>query len=452
MKSVLLFLALVVVLAAGGGAFYGYFDRGSEQAAFRLGRVERGDLVVTVGATGTLEPEEVVDVGAQVVGRIKEFGADPRGATDPAFKDKRVDYGATVEEGTVLALIDDAVYVAERSQAKAALERAKADLAQLEAHLMQAEAEWERAQRLRDLSVQGDAVNDGSLKAENSRPHIQIHAISDSDYILAKSNYEVAKANIEVGKAAIAQQQSALDLAETNLSYTVIKSPVRGTIIDRRVNIGQTVVASLNAPSLFLIAKDLRRMQVWASVNEADIGDLKVGTPVTFTVDAFPKDEFKGEVVQVRLNAKMTQNVVTYTVVIATDNSDLKLLPYLTADVKFETQRRNGVLSVPNAALRYEPRPELVAGKADAGQYAEPDVHPSAVPGEQATLWVQNGSRLSPLRVTVGVTDGTRTEVSGDGLADGQEVVLGELQAGETPEVNNPFAPSFRRPQKKPSS
>ncbi len=447
MKSVLFFLAFVVALAASGGAFYGLYDRGNEVAHFRLGKVERGDMVVTVGATGTLEPEEVVDVGAQVVGRIKEFGADPRSTTDPAFKDKRVDYGTTVEEGTVLARIDDAVYVAQRNQALAALERSKADLLQFEAHLMQCEAEWDRAQRLKNLSVKSESVTDSSDVSENARPHIQIRAISDSDYILAKSNYEVAKANIEVGKAAIAQQQSTLDLAETNLSYTIIKSPVRGTIIDRRVNIGQTVVASLNAPSLFLIAKDLRRMQVWASVNEADIGDLKVGTPVTFTVDAFPKDEFQGRVVQVRLNAKMTQNVVTYTVVIATDNTDLKLLPYLTADVKFETERRTGVLSVPNAALRYEPQRELVASPADLTQLSEPSMH-SSTPGEEATIWVQNGQRVSPVRVTVGVSDGTRTEVSSDELEDGQEIVLGELQAGESPEVNNPFAPTFRRPNK----
>ena len=173
----------------------------------------------------------------------------------------------------------------------------------------------------------------------------------------------MAKANIEVGKAAIAQQKSTLDLAETNLGYTMIKSPVEGTILDRRVNIGQTVVASLNAPSLFLIAKDLRRMQVWASVNEADIGGLKVGTPVSFSVDAFPNESFSGVVEQVRLNAKMTQNVVVYTVVVATDNADLKLLPYLTATLNFEIARREGVLTVPNAALRYEPPLELIAAE-----------------------------------------------------------------------------------------
>ena len=143
-----------------------------------------------------------------------------------------------------------------------------------------------------DASVKG-VTADRFVERTTSEASVQIRGISDADYVLAKSNFEVAKANIEVGKAAIAQQKSTLDLAETNLGYTIIKSPVEGTILDRRVNIGQTVVASLNAPSLFLIAKDLRRMQVWASVNEADIGGLKVGTPVSFTVDAFPKDAFQ---------------------------------------------------------------------------------------------------------------------------------------------------------------
>ena len=145
-------------------------------------------------------------------------------------------------------------------------------------------------------------------------------------------------------------------MARTNLGYTTIKSPVRGVIIDRRVNIGQTVVASLNAPSLFLIAKDLRRMQVWASVNEADIGHIRLDMPVRFTVDAYAGETFHGKVTQIRMNATMTQNVVTYTVVVTTDNSNGKLLPYLTANVQFEMDQRSDVLLVPNAALRWKPQ------------------------------------------------------------------------------------------------
>ena len=168
----------------------------------------------------------------------------------------------------------------------------------------------------------------------------------------------MAVANVAVATAAIKANQAALNVAQTNLNYTVIKSPVRGTIIDRRVNIGQTVVASLNAPSLFLIAKDLRRMQVWALVNEANIGRIYTNMPVQFTVDAHPKDMFHGKVIQIRMNAQMTSNVVNYFVIIEADNPDGKLFPYMTASVSFEEPKRTDVLVVPNAALRWKPKSE----------------------------------------------------------------------------------------------
>ena len=182
--------------------------------------------------------------------------------------------------------------------------------------------------------------------------------------------YEIAQANVAVGEAAIvqsrnavAQAQATLQRGQRNLSYCTIKSPVKGVIIDRRVNIGQTVVSSLNAPSLFLIAKDLKRMQVWVSVNEADVGSIHPGQPVSFTVDAYPGKIFRGEVGKIRLNATMTQNVVTYTVEVITDNSSGKLLPYLTANAQFELSQHNNVLLVPNAALRWCPQPEQVTPK-----------------------------------------------------------------------------------------
>jgi HlyD family secretion protein len=432
--SIALFLALI----AAGVKFYGDYGASSQEIAFRTAVVERGDIIQTVEATGTLEPEEVVDVGAQVVGRIERFGLDPRGETDPKFKDKPVDYRSEVKEGTILAEIDDSVYLAQRNQALAAYERAKADLVQLEARLAQTDAEWQRAQRLRTLSVKG-------ISATGQGEDVKIRGISDADFVLAKSNYEVAKANIEVGKAAIAQQKSTLDLAETNLGYTVIKSPVEGTILDRRVNIGQTVVASLNAPSLFLIAKDLRRMQVWASVNEADIGGLKVGTPVSFSVDAFPNESFTGVVEQVRLNAKMTQNVVVYTVVVATDNADLKLLPYLTATLNFEIARREGVLTVPNAALRYEPPPELIAADSSPSAVVNGAESGQKPDDSRGIVWVQRDNGLTPIEVKLGVSDRARTEVIADELKEGDEVVLGIQQAGAAEQVNNPFAPKMPR-------
>ncbi len=441
---ILITIAALVGLTAGGALLYGKYAGGEPSTRFRTAEVTRGDLLITVGATGTLQPEEVVDIGAQVVGRISELAMDPRAETDPRFKGKFIDYCSTVEEGMVLAQIDRSVYQAQYNQAKASLERAKADLLQMEAKADQTEAEWHRAKKLSDLKLTNHSPT-GSASTRGAA--VAIKGISEADFLLARANHEIAKASVEVGKASILQQESALQLAETNLGYTVIKSPVRGTIIERRVNVGQTVVSSMNTPSLFLIAEDLRRMQVWAAVNEADIGRLKVGMPVHFSVDAFPEDIFHGTVYQIRLNAQMTQNVVIYTVVISVDNTDLKLLPYLTANVEFEIEERKNVLTVPTAALRFQPKPEQIvesAAQENEPPSAERSRGKEARPAEKdgGTLWVQQGDLLAPVAVRVGATDGVSTEVSADGLQAGLEVVLGE-QRKETssPEVNNPFAP-----------
>ncbi len=193
-------------------------------------------------------------------------------------------------------------------------------------------------------------------------------ALAESSYDAYRAAYETAAANMAVGEATVVQaqatmlqSQAALQRVQRNLSYCTIMSPVKGVVIDRRVNIGQTVVASLNAPSLFLIAKDLKRMEIWVQVNEADIGNIHEGQAVAFTVDAYPGETFVGKVGKVRLNATMTQNVVNYTVEVTTDNSSGKLLPYLTANVRFEVTRREGVLAVPNAALRFIPQVAQIA-------------------------------------------------------------------------------------------
>jgi HlyD family secretion protein len=190
-------------------------------------------------------------------------------------------------------------------------------------------------------------------------------------------------------------------------------------------------------------------MQVWASVNEADIGGLKVGTPVSFTVDAFPDESFHGVVEQVRLNAKMTQNVVLYTVVVSTDNADLKLLPYLTATLQFEIARRDGVLTVPNTALRYNPPAELIAAVATPPS-ADGTDRQQPPDDSQGTVWIRKGNRLAPVDVKLGVSDRVNTEIISDALKEGDEVVLGVQPAGATEQVNNPFAP--RMPRSRPRS
>jgi HlyD family secretion protein len=398
-------------VGAGGGVGWYLRSRNGQTTSFRTAQVTRGDLVVTISATGTLEPEEVVDVGAQVAGQILAFGTDAAGTA--------VDYGSVVEQGKMLARIDDALYQAEVAQAEsqvrlaqAGVQRAEADLAQLKAKLSQAERDWGRAEKLGPSE-----------------------ALAQASYDAYKSAHEVATANVDIGQAAVVEAQASLAQAETslwrakrNLGYCTITSPVSGVIIDRRVNIGQTVVASLNAPSLFLIAKDLKRMQIWAAVNEADIGKLRPGQPVTFTVDAFPGEAFGGEVGKVRLNASMTQNVVTYTVEITADNSDGRLLPYLTANVRFEVNRSSNVLLAPNAALRWQPTadqaaPEYRAGTENTAVTTQPQ-------GEKlGVVWAVQGQQVRPIHVRLGLTDGIMTAVEGEDLTEGIEVVTG-VQSG----------------------
>jgi HlyD family secretion protein len=439
---------MVIAVVAGVAvlAIMGYLLRGSgKSAGFRTVPVKQGDLMATISATGTVEPEEVVDIGAQVAGKIVTFGKDKNG--------KVVDYGSVVEAGMVLAQIDDALYAADAAsakaqlaQAKAAVQKAQADLGQMQAKLVQTENDWARARKLGPSD-----------------------ALSQTDFDASRSAFEVAKANLAVGKAAIVQAQGTVAQAEAalkrslqNLSYCTIVSPVKGVIIDRRVNIGQTVVASLNAPSLFLLAKDLKRLQVWVSVNEADIGRIKPGQAVTFTVDAYPGEVFSGEVGKVRLNATMTQNVVTYTVEIITDNSSGKLLPYLTANVTFIVGERKNVLLVPNAALRWTPQLSQVvaefrgSAKKDPGPEAPPKVKPAAKAGQEeqarGVVYVPQGTQVRPVYVALGLNDGSLMEVESSELKEGTLVVVGEMEsqpAGKPAPGGSPFVP---QPLKKGSS
>ncbi len=248
---------------------------------------------------------------------------------------------------------------------------------------------------------------------------------------------------------AVRQAKASLEVAETNLGYTEIRSPIDGVVVARRVNVGQTVVASLNAPSLFLLAKDLRQMQVWASVNEADIGRISVDTPVQFTVDAVPNRVFHGKVVQIRLNAQTTQNVITYTVVVATDNLDGKLLPYLTANLQFETDHRAGVLLVPNAALRWKPPASAVADEPTAQPRPRGDRSAKSPNSGKARgrLWLAEENSVRPIRVSVGITDGVMAEISGPEVKEGMKVVIGEAVDSDSDAVDakSPFIPQLRR-------
>ena len=276
---------------------------------------------------------------------------------------------------------------------------------------------------------------------------------------MAKANVGVGQAAIAQTKEAVAQAQAALRKASQNLDYCTIKSPVKGVIIDRRVNIGQTVVASLNAPSLFLLAKDLKRLQVWASVNEADIGTIRPGMPVTFTVDAHPGVTFKGEVGKVRLNATMTQNVVTYTVEVNTNNDDGKLIPYLTANLNFIVAEHKDVLLAPNAALRWHPRSDQIdpafrhksktKGKHQAKHSGMAKAEEGKDKSGQGKLWISHGVYVRPVKVRLGPSDGSQTEVQGPGLKEGIRVVVAQVEKGAADSSSaSPFTPQIFKNRK----
>ncbi len=362
-------------------------DKGGKQekplaapTPFRTATVTRGDIAATVYAAGTIEPEELVDVGAAVAGQVISLGLGSDG--------KPIDYMSPVNQGTILASIDPTVYKARVDQEEAALRHAQAEVALAEA------------------------------RGKSQTP-------------------EVARASLQAARATLLQCESALALAKRNLDCTTIRSPVKGVIIDRRVNVGQNVgVSAPNASCLFLIAKDLKKMQVWAMVNEADIARIRKGMEARFTVDAFPKETFKGTVTQIRMNAAVIQNVVVYTVVVGFDNSDLKLVPYLTANVQFQVEKRSNVLRVPNAALRWKPVPDLVGANA-----ATPEAQGamrSLPPG--TALWIKtaDGRHVQRIPINVGLSDGLLSEVSGPDVKEGMEIVIGQRADG-----NNPFVPRF---------
>jgi HlyD family secretion protein len=431
-------LLIVVLVTAGACGYWYVYGHGEQGSSFLTVAAEKGEISTTINATGTIEPEEVIDIGAQVAGMIKEFGRDPKKPEAP------VDYGSHVEKGTVLARIDESLYRAAVKQATANTHQAEANVHQAEANLQairskleQTKRDWDRVQKLESTK-----------------------ALSSLDIDMAKNAFETATAAVPAGEAAVEAAKNSvevnravLETAQVNLNYCTIAAPVGGVIVDRRVNIGQTVVASLSAPSLFLLAKDLTRLQIWASVNEADIGQIRPGLPVTFRVAAYPGERFKGKVIQIRLNAMMAQNVVTYTVVIGTDNPDGRLLPYMTATLDFEIQRRALVLRVPNAALRWQPTPQQVAPECRADYVSVPAqaAGPGGSSGDGAKketparsrVWVAEGAFVRPVKVGIGLSDGVVTEIVDGELREGMRVVVGESSPDSATESKNPFAPKL---------
>ena len=393
---------------------------GAADVVFTSAEAKSGSVVQTVAATGTIEPEELVDIGAQVSGKILYFGKGLDG--------KELDYCSTVTNGMLLAKIDDMTYIADVNVARAMLKRAeasvavsKASLKDAQVRLGQAKREWERAQNI------GVGLALSQTSYDNYR----------TTFETAEVSVTMAEAQLQQAEASVVEAQAGVEKAERNLSYCDIVSSVDGVIIDRRVNVGQTVVSSMSASSLFLVARDLRRVQIWVAVNEADIGSIREGGPVTFTVDTFPGRTFKGVVRRIRLNATITSNVVTYTVEIVTDNTDGTLLPFLTANVLFETARADGGLTVPSKALRFSP-----GGRPD---------------GKTVFVLDDNGMPR-PVKVEVLLDNGLDASVKGDGLAAGARVVTGVTRRSSAKSAKSasgnsdgasPFMPKMPKPPKR---
>lgn len=507
-----------------GGAvagWYCYSDSGEEVVNFRKAKVAEGDFVVKVQATGTLEPVELVDVGAQVTGKILELGRvidpenDPKyvlsvegvefniigyplvkeldatiekpadgltvrevllndalveaqvdGAGHMWVGDKSVapimvnskpvvngrpgapavDYASEVMENQLLARIDDELVKLSVERAEASVKQAEASVKQAEANVLQAETNKKKADS--DLKIANDATK-GGKDVDVLSPMEYAQYVSAADN--AAAQLVSAQAQVQTANAQLESAKVQLKSEKRNEEYTLIVSPIKGTVIVRQVNVGQTVVSSMNASTLFLVAKDLSKMEIWASVNEADIAKISAGQEVKYTVDALPNEEFKGTVNKIRPNATMSSNVVTYIVEIDIDNSARKLTPYMSANANFIVRETKGCMLVQDAAFDYMPEEKYVAPSAvdslkngapkppaaaaeGKGQPEGPAKEPGFTP---ARLWKLNADNLlEPVMVLRGDSDGTRSIIKpmpGQELAPGTEFVVGAM-------VNSPKA------------
>jgi HlyD family secretion protein len=343
---------------------------------------ERGRLAATVSATGTLNPVKTVEVGTYVSGRIESID---------------IDFNSVVHRGQVIARIDPATYRVRVKQAEANLANARAGLERGEAN----------------LKLRRDQL-------ERQRALLQKNVISDDAFEAAQNLYDQARAELGIDRAGLQVAEAGLEDARVSLGYTDIVSPVDGVVLSRNVNVGQTVAASFQTPTLFLIADDLTRMQVNASVSESDIGSVREGQPASFKVDAYASRVFEGRVRQVRNSPSSVQNVVTYDVVVEVQNSDLALRPGMTATVTLHTAERDDVLKVPLRALRFRPR-DRVAGA---------DVAAAAPVSGRARLWIDVGSAAPrPVEIELGMANDEEVEVASAPIAAGDAIIVGYASA-----------------------
>jgi len=432
MKRIIIWV--VVLAAVIGGGVYGYRYRESHKApeiTYKTTPVTKRRIVASITASGTVSALVTVQVGSQVSGRIQMLNAD---------------FNSHVKKGQIVAKIDPQLFQAALEQANASYESSKANVVKAEAQANQSDKQLQRTKALREQGL-----------------------ASQQDMETAEANASSDKASVDVSKASLSQARANLNTAQVNLSYTTILSPIDGVVISRSVDVGQTVAASLSAPTLFTIAQDLSKMQVDTNVSEGDVGRLTQGMNANFTVDAYPGKTFRGIISDVRNAPTTVQNVVTYDAVIKVDNDELKLKPGMTANVTIIYSQRDGALSIPNAAIRFKPSnleaPPVPAGSSSGGggshNWADRDggaPSPSGSAGggrrggaggagrggmgkssrnedgtETKTLWVMKSGTPTPVVLKLGLSDGSNTEVVSGDIAEGDEVITD--QEGGTPSV-----------------
>jgi len=455
-------ILIIILLLVGVGIFAAFQMRSKGPVEYYTARVETGDIKQVVEATGTINAVTTVQVGSQVSGTIARLF---------------VDFNSHVKKGQVIAQIDPALFQGALAQAKADLENARANLAVAVANTAKAKAN--------EVQTRADYERNAGLAKQG--------VISQQALDLAKANADSAVALVSAAlateqqaRAQVLQKQAAVQVAQTNLDYTTIHAPIDGTVVARNVDVGQTVAASLQAPTLFTIAQDLTKMQVYAKTDESDVGQIRAGQVVSFKVDAYPRDTFTGKVSQVRMNSTVVQNVVTYDTIVDFNNSDLKLFPGMTAYVSIPVATATNVLKVPNGALRY--KPDLPAEEVRAlyqkngipeaalprQQAAKKDSAPSASPKSSGTRKNEGAERapatetqaprfdtqvvwkllpdksLQPVRIKTGITDHTFTEVAQElngKLEPGDELITGIAQgraSSSAPKIGGPGAPRGR--------
>lgn len=429
LKRYWMWFALLLVLVVASAGYLVWWKK-SDLPQYRTAAIEKGRLVASVAATGTLQPVISVQVGSQVSGQLK---------------DVLVDFNSLVKKNQLIARIDPESFEYRVRQAQADVDAARAQVAtqqaniaaqrafqsQIEVSLADARRDFERKEQLAEKKFISTAEVDKARATMNALVE-QVKS--------AQAQVEVARANAGNAAAVVKQREAALAQARVDLERTAIRSPVDGIVIKRSVDKGQTVAASLQAPELFIIAENLTDLRVDTSIDESEVGKIKLGQKATFTVDAFPGRTFEGEVTQIRKSAQVVSNVVTYLVAISTQNSDLKLLPGMTANVRVVTSIEEDVLKVPNAALRFRP-PQKSEDKADKsserGSRGSKESSSNGAgrskrgePGIVKLYRLEN-NELKAMTVKTGASDGQMTQITGEGVAEGVEVITG-IKGGDS--------------------